>query len=288
MLQLLQNIKVNIFIRTHYTPKKCHRTGGLGFHWHNYYQLVYVRRGSGILIIGDTTYSLSNTDAILIRPNEPHAFDTSERMETYEVKFVFSGGSEDSLLWGPRYFCRDTAGGIRQALQQMEAESERADPFSRSLVTLSFARILLLMHRELAETGTVSRESPQQSADVLLEKINSYIDRNLERRFTVKDMATHFYTEYTHFSRVFSANYGVRLQQYINRRRIDRARELLTSTSLPVAEIAVKCGFENLSNLERNFKRAEGISPTQFRQYYQNVFVTTFEECPEFHHYKTP
>lgn len=288
MLQSLQNIKINMFIRTYYTQKKCEAWGWRRFHWHDFYQLVYVRRGSGALIIGDTTYPLCSTDAILIRPNEAHVFTTSEKMETYEVKFVFPEGCEDSLLQSQLRVCRDVSGGIKQALRQIEAESELIDPFSRSLTTLSLTRALLLMYRTLADADGSPRENAQEGPDIMLEQVNAYIDRNMSRRFTVKEMAAWFFVGYTHFSRRFSVKYGIRLQQYINQRRVARAKDMLTATNLSMTEIASKCGFENLSNLERNFKQAEGISPTQYRQYFQNVRVVTFEECPEIHHIKEP
>lgn len=278
MLQLLQDITPIKFICTHYTPQKVLRSGRLRYHWHNYFQLLYVRRGSGVLIVQNTEYPLNAGEFMLIWPNEEHAITTRERMDTCELKFSLSDNLTASLPQGLRRPCRDASDAIRQALQQFEADTKTTDAFSRDLAKVSLLRILLLVQRALTPTERTLHESIPSSPDPYLEQLDAYIDANIHRRFTVREMADFFYTEYTHFSRSFSAKYGIRLQQHINQRRVIKARELLATTNLPIAEIAVQCGFETLSNLERNFKAVTGYSPTRHRQYSQDVRTVYYEE----------
>ena len=84
MQSILQGLKVNTFIRTVYDRRDLQENPGLiNQHWHNLYQLVYVRRGSGAMIINGAFFPIGETDVIVIRPNEPHDFSTvSEKMET--------------------------------------------------------------------------------------------------------------------------------------------------------------------------------------------------------------
>jgi len=99
---ILPYLKVYSFIRTTYNP-----TAGpedkVNQHWHKYYQLVYVRRGSGTVIIDGTHYPVTEGDTHIIRLNEPHSFACSgEPLETYELKFTVLNEEQDFLKEGPR------------------------------------------------------------------------------------------------------------------------------------------------------------------------------------------
>jgi len=67
------------------------------------------------------------------------------------------------------------------------------------------------------------------------------------------------------------------LSQWINGFRIERARELLISTPLPVTEIMLESGFITKSNFNREFQRITGVSPTVFRQQTGNSRVMNSE-----------
>lgn len=283
MLDTLKNLKVYTFIRTAYMPDESVDSGKLKLHWHNYYQLVYVRRGCGSVILGDTYCPVREGDVGIIRRNEPHSFTTDgDRLETYELKFVLLDEKVDFLREGPRYFTNDRDGAIKRSLKQIEQESDTMDPMSREVIALEVCKIFLLIRRGLAgQDGAAQVRQEDENADPLLVKINAYIDRNLHRNFTVRDMSNYLFMEYTYFSRMFSAKYGMRLKQYINQRRLVTAKELITGSNLTMTEIAAKCGFETLYRLERVFKAEEGISPSEFRNAFKHKYHVTFEKNPE-------
>lgn len=283
MLDTLKNLKVYTFIRTAYMPDEAADSVKINLHWHNYYQLVYVRRGSGSVLLGDTSCPVREGDVVIIRRNEPHSFTTDgDRLETYELKFALLDEKADFLQEGPRYFTNDRDGAIKRSLKQIEQESDAMDPVSREIIALEVCKIFLLIRRGLAgQDGTAQAPQDDEDTDPLLAKINAYIDQNLHRNFTVRDMSNYLFMEYTYFSRMFSAKYGMRLKQYINQRRLVMAKELITGSNLTMTEIAVKCGFETLYRLERIFKAEEGISPSEFRNAFMNKYHVTFEKNPE-------
>jgi len=73
-----------------------------------------------------------------------------------------------------------------------------------------------------------------------------------------------------HFLRLFSKVTGVTPHQYLLRTRLRRAARLLSQEDLPVTDVALDCGFADLSNFVRTFRRAAGVSPGRFRKNFQD------------------
>lgn len=93
-----------------------------------------------------------------------------------------------------------------------------------------------------------------------------YIGDNLANRdLTLSDVAAAVHLSPYHFSRLFKESTGLSPHQYVIERRVRRAKELLGSSALPIAEIAFLCGFTHQSHLNRHFKRLLGVSPKALR-----------------------
>ena len=69
-----------------------------------------------------------------------------------------------------------------------------------------------------------------------------------------------------HYLRVFSAALGVTPHQYLVRSRLRRAARRLAEGDEPITDVAFDCGFADLSNFVRTFRRAAGVSPRAFRR----------------------
>ncbi|MBE6912163.1 MAG: helix-turn-helix domain-containing protein [Ruminococcaceae bacterium] len=283
MFDMLRNLKVYTLIRTEYSRKAQNVPNE--YHWHDYYQFIYVRKGSGAVVIDGEPIYVSENDAIVIKKNEPHTFwTTSDKMETYEVKFIIIDEQSDFLKSSPRYFCRDSAGSIKHALRQIERESDAVDEFSRDVVSVEMCKILLLMKREISrrreiediETTTVDEEIN----DELLDKIRRYIDENITENITVKDVSEFVCVEYKYFSHHFALRYGMRLKRYIRRKRLELAKDLIVNSELSMTEIAGKCGFGTIHYMTRVFKSEENISPTEFRRRFKNKYAIMLDAAP--------
>jgi AraC family transcriptional regulator len=99
-----------------------------------------------------------------------------------------------------------------------------------------------------------------------LRQITEVVEARAGERLTLADIAEHFDCSGDHFGRLFKNTTGLTLYQFIIRCRIDRARYLLTNTSLPIAAIAQQCGFADQVHLTRAMRRNTGITPAAFRK----------------------
>lgn len=111
----------------------------------------------------------------------------------------------------------------------------------------------------------------RQSSDVLgardacVVQAVQFVRDHIEEPVRVEDLVEHTGVSRSNLQRRFHRALGYCPGEAIRRTRIDAVRRLLIETRLPLADIAVRCGFGHVSQLSRDFKRATGLSPTAFR-----------------------
>lgn len=117
-----------------------------------------------------------------------------------------------------------------------------------------------------SEHGTES-PLPQGKLRAVLE----YIEEHLASALMLEQMAAIAHLSPYHFARQFKIATGVPPHQYVISRRVERARELLVTGDIALAEIALSAGFSDQSQLCNHFKRIVGVTPGQFRKSARNT-----------------
>lgn len=97
------------------------------------------------------------------------------------------------------------------------------------------------------------------------DRLPDYIRENYQQRLTLDDVAEAFHLSKTYLSERFREHFGKNFVQYKNEVRIEHAKQLLRDTQLPISEVAVQCGFDNISYFSLVFRQITGTSPLQFR-----------------------
>ena len=95
--------------------------------------------------------------------------------------------------------------------------------------------------------------------------VREFIDRHYAKALTVDRLASRCRLSTFHFIRAFRAAFGDTPHQYLRRRRIERAKELLVTTPLPVTEICDQIGFQSLGSFSTLFRRVTGETPAAYR-----------------------
>lgn len=101
--------------------------------------------------------------------------------------------------------------------------------------------------------------------DVRLNDALTYIEAHLGEHLTLPEIAEAVEVSPYHFAHVFKRHVGVAPHQYVMRRRIERAKDLLLLTDLPIAAIALEVGCANQSHFSDLFHRATGVTPHVYR-----------------------
>lgn len=133
---------------------------------------------------------------------------------------------------------------------------------------LSSASTLLMTHL-LQRYSDVQWQAPQVRgglAPAVLRRIVAYIDAQLDQPLTLAQLAAEAALSEYHFARMFRSSMGEAPHQYVMRRRMETAQQLLKFSILPVTEIALRCGFHSSSHFSNRFRQQHGVAPSVWRQ----------------------
>ena len=120
----------------------------------------------------------------------------------------------------------------------------------------------MMTNKEVLRIGNSEAPTPQD----LTNRMKTYIDINYYKDITPLSVAKRFFVNPSYASRIFSKNVGVSMNEYINRRKIDRAKLLLGSSAIPMSSISLNVGFSDANYFARTFKRIVGVSPPEYRE----------------------
>jgi AraC family transcriptional regulator len=154
--------------------------------------------------------------------------------------------------------------GLALAAEARAREDERGgDALADALATALAVRLL----RRYASRGPYPREEPsRRRADALAARVRERVDAALDHPLTLSDLAAAENLSPFHFARMFKSATGVPPYRYVTQRRVERAKHLVLTSDLPVAEIARRCGFAAPAQMTRAFRRILSVTPTGLRR----------------------
>lgn len=259
-------------------------------HNHEVYELNFVEHASGVRrIVGDSSEVIGEYDLVLITsPDLEHVWEQntckSDNIREITVQFDFNIG-EDSLF-GRNPFI---------SMQKMMAEARKGLCFPLNAImkvygmldTLSgiedgfyavtqFLTILYELSkcpgsRTLASSSFAKVEVEDDSRRIL--KVKNYINHNYMDELRLPALAAIAGMSSSAFSRFFKLRTGRNLSEYIIDIRLGYATRMLVDTSQSISEISFACGFNNLSNFNRIFKKKKNCSPSEFRENYHKTRI---------------
>lgn len=106
---------------------------------------------------------------------------------------------------------------------------------------------------------------PQQEG-ISFSSLLTYIDEHLSQDLSVEELCGMMHLNYDYFIRRFKREMGMTSVAYINDRRVNRAKNLLQFTDLPIKQVAIQAGFSSNEYFARVFKKKTGYTPRWYRE----------------------
>ncbi len=251
-------------------------------HWHEQMEIVYVKKGSGTITIGTTAYPVTAGCIVPILPGELHAIDGTigVRMEYENIIFSLSIlDSTDENDWCRTHVIQALAGGHfhfprpivpgtafhREASRALDHADQACVVREAGYSLLVKSSLFLFMHA--LYSNRIKADTPGVSLyEETIKRVISYVKLHFAEPITIEDAAR--LTEYSpaHFMRIFKQETGQTFVGYLTDYRLSYATYLIRESNDLISDIALQCGFDNISYFIRLFKKRYGMSPRAYRQ----------------------
>lgn len=126
--------------------------------------------------------------------------------------------------------------------------------------------ILSWLRRRLFEIAELMMLKMQKGNHKLVQDIQSYTSSHLQEKLTLKSLSTRFGFTPNYLGHLFKDETGENYTDYLMRRRMEKASELLSDPMLKIYEVSDAVGYKNIIYFNRHFKEFYGITPTEFRR----------------------
>lgn len=118
----------------------------------------------------------------------------------------------------------------------------------------------------LFEKRVLAAEEPEKQEERTITVITRYVQEHLSKEVSLSVLAEEFHLNPQYVSQLFKSEIGVGFLAYLTNIRMEKAKKLLLSTSLSVAEVAQQSGYGDYRVFTKVFKKTEGVTPSQFRR----------------------
>lgn len=272
-------------------------------HWHPYVEILLIKKGSYLFEINLENHVLKEGDICILNSEELHQITGQSREAAHDVLLFDPQILGFSYLdeWQEqeiepflnhravlKNFLRPKEPGYQEIWQMLEQVMEAADEMNRSRGreqeedrkeehhSGQYIRCKLLLldlfYRMTGRQLLLSTDTLRSASDMRkisrYKTIISYIEGHYQEPISLRQMADAIPCNSQYLCRFFKEIAGVSPIQYLIAYRVERSCSLLASTSRPILEIALDCGFENISYFIRKFKELKGCTPREFRKRY--------------------
>lgn len=227
------------------------------------YELIFVVKGTLLIGAEQTEYILSENETIFLLPGiEHYGLRTSEEdISFYWVHFYFEDG--DPAVTAPQNALVTRSSNLHILFRQLihYANTPRYPvECCNDLLRLAIVEVLL------------SQSEAVPAGNALINKIQQWIRIHYDKNITLEDIERQFNYNRDYLSRLFKQNFNMGIKQYIDRVKMDRAKEFIVSGH-SLSSVADMIGIENYNLFLKKFKYHEGVSPKQFRDAYTSLHL---------------
>ncbi|MDO4519343.1 MAG: AraC family transcriptional regulator [Eubacteriales bacterium] len=249
------------------------------FHWHTYFEITYIRSGKGRYYANGKIYEVQAGDTMIFNSAEPHGWQILDRemdviVINFETSFISVYSESEQLDFlrsfvehGSNFQNKIDSNGIiskkiHTIMKELLVEWSNEEMGYRTIIHSDILYLLTLLTRYY--------QGKPKSEELLIQKQKAmdrlgaaliYINENCCSKITLKEAADTVFMSPNYFSHFFHKTTDTSFSDYVSLQRILRANEMMDNTNKSIQTIAIECGFNNLSNFYRLYKKHTGASP---------------------------
>ena len=236
-------------------------------HAHNYTELFYIIGGNGQFQIDDEQFPVRAHQLVIVNPNILH---TERSYEAHPLEYIVLGieGLEISLPeTSEGRYCVYTFSPTNKVLHCMQSilrEMQDREP-EHQIVCQAYMDILVVQLMR-STSASMAQVSDPSAGNRQCATIRRYIDNHYKEPLTLDLLAAEVNVNKYYLAHTYKQTYGTSPINYMIARRIEEGKRLLTETDLALSQISGILGFSSASYFSQSFRKAEGISPVEYRK----------------------
>lgn len=251
-------------------------------HWHTAPELICILSGEFSVTLGHATQVVAAGSMLYINPDEIHSLE-ARAPDSQLLTLQFSPNLFDETHPAPQ---------MNYAVSADQQDRAVDWPIRNGVIALlehlvaaqpSFTRIALVYQllgtlAAAAENQADRRQVTVRKKDQLLVKYGiEFINRHFDDELNLSTIADNAGVSYHHFSRIFKKVSGYNFKEYLTMIRINKAKQLLKDTHIPITDISYSCGFSGHKQLIFAFNKYCRMTPTAFRKRYLTAINSAAE-----------
>lgn len=249
---------------------------------HTVAELTYFLQGEGIYEVNGKEFPFQAGDLILVPVGvkhrlvsvakkisfiniwiDPYLLEVGEKgfFERYEQLMHYVSVHNQYVLENSAADAEHIKSFVAQVF--LEADEKKTAYLQNIKAYLSI--IFMLIFR-VFELNTLEKNESSDNRYLAIEKSMEYINENPTKHYTLSEISRLAHMSPKYYCTFFKKVNGITLWEYITGKKIDMAKELLTTTDKTIIDIAFECGFNNAANFNRAFKKYTGKTPSEYKK----------------------
>ena len=261
-----------------YHIKNAGRSFQIPVHWHDEFEIIYVKSGFLTVSISGENYIGKPGDAFVVSPGNLHFMGSQTGNVDYftflfplkYISFRTDDILDDKLLEplnsGHLIISPEIEDTVKEQCEQLVEIYGAKKEESQSKITAQIKTKIILLQfiLELWKKGFIV-ENDTSGKNTVEKEMVSYIQQNFTGKILLKEFGEQFHLSEKYISRYFKEHFHITISQYVTYLRLEHAKQLLQDTDIPVTEVAMQSGYQNVSYFIRSFKKTYGMSPLKYR-----------------------
>jgi len=260
------------------------------WHFHPEFQISLIAKGKGTRFVGDHVEPFEEGDLVFTGPNLPHLwhsdepyFDKNSKLKTSGFVIYFDHELlNKSLLNKEEFYYINKL--VENSARGMEFYGKTRNKLNKLILNINqkkgFQRIIKLLDiiDIMANSSEYHLLSSPGYANVFkgddaekMRIVYDYVMSNFRTKIALNEIANMLNMTTTSFCRYFKPRANKTFLRFVNDIRIGHARKLLLEDNLNISQISYECGFNTLSNFNRQFKAITNMSPHEYRRLFLNI-----------------
>lgn len=251
-------------------------------HWHDEMEIIYVKKGNGIVTVDFTPFSVSAGSLIFICPGQLHSIDQQDGARIEYENIIFRLDmliTQNPDICGTEFFAPLMERRI-EFCTHLKPEAEHYADVALHLneidricmshmpgYQLLIKSCLFGMFFSLFSYCSLEKSSHKDYTSLdRIKFIIKYVENHYAKKITIADIADACGFSSSHFMKFFKNTMGISFTSYLNDYRLTMAARMLLASDSPILDIAEEVGIDNISYFNRIFKRRFGVTPSVYRK----------------------